>query len=85
MSLPCSAAASDNTVVSAQSLDSEFINMPDHARLKRSMYSRSVIFMRACGFHHAATVIYSGFNLFDHRGSSGSGGTKGCMYTCAAE
>lgn len=64
MSLPCWAEASDNTVVSAQSVDSEVVNMPDHARCYRSTYSRSVIFMRACGFRHAATVIYSGLGSF---------------------
>lgn len=61
MALPCWAEASDNTVVSAQSLDSDFIDMPDHARCYGATYSRSLIFMRACGFRHAATVTYSGF------------------------
>lgn len=40
----------------------QLINMPDHAGFYRSMYSRSVIFMRVCGFGHAVT--HSGFNSF---------------------
>lgn len=59
------------------------LTCPDHARFRRSTHSRSVVFMRARGFHHAASHLFR-FRIF-WTTEAPAGGAKGCMYACAAE
>lgn len=63
--------------------------MPGHAAPYRGRYSRSVIFMRVCGFHHAVTAIYSTVRSTGTAAENTSiklARKKGCMYdACAAE